>query len=59
MITDLPSTSFTTLKKNKKKYVTCDRWEEVNLLSKFQLFSYYGLVVRHVTPDMGQLTPGT
>ena len=63
-------------------HVTCDTWlvtrdtwrvtgarsEEVNLLSKFQLPSYYGLGVtgdmwhltcdtRHVTPDMRHLTP--
>ena len=49
-------------------HMTYDRWEEVNLLSKCQLPSSYGLGVRddmwhltcdtwHVTPDTWHMTP--
>ena len=43
-------------------YVTVDRCEEVNLLSKFQLSSSYGFGVRgdtwhrHLTPEMWHIT---
>ena len=44
MITDSHSTSFDNLSAKKKKiYMIGDRWEDANLLSKFLLFSFYGL----------------
>ena len=41
-------------------HITCDRVGEVNLLSKFQLPSSYGLGVKvNLTPDTWHLTPDT